>query len=88
VTAWKVRKTTAGKVYALDMANGETRVILEGGKPLQGQMYGMSPENARKLAAALTDAADEVEAAIANRPLTLFDDEPGGEPAAGRESLL
>lgn len=63
MTAWKERKTPIGKILAVDGANGETFIAIVGGKPLGGKSYGLTPSRAREVAAALVEAADEVDGA-------------------------
>lgn len=60
---WTERKTPIGTIMAVNGVNGITFIAIVGGKPLAGKSYGLNPEAARKVAAALNAAADEVEQA-------------------------
>ena len=66
---WTERKTPIGKVVIVDMTCGDTSICILGGRPLGGSSYGLTPAKAREVAAALTAAADEVEAAVAQEAL-------------------
>lgn len=58
---WTERKTPIGKVIIVDRVTGETGIFILGGRPLQGQSYGLTPAKARETADALNAAADEIE---------------------------
>lgn len=60
---WAERRTPIGKVVIVDGVNSVTFIAIIGGKPLTGKSYGLTPAKAREVAAALTEAAAEVEAA-------------------------